>query len=157
VAGSPRRDRVQENPPSVTESALSRFRYDAIVSNKSFRIATARRNYMPLLISCSSFTRSVHLAAHEILRLRVFDAHRKAVDSGFFEEITNHAVWPVPASWYLREILRTRFFSRRLLHIARFRSSPAIARWGVVQLVGHLTVNEDGEGSNPSAPAKFVL
>ena len=26
-------------------------------------------------------------------------------------------------------------------------------RWGVVQLVGHLTVNEDGEGSNPSAPA----
>src|SRR5260370_3268323 len=28
-------------------------------------------------------------------------------------------------------------------------------RWGVVQLVGHLTVNEDGEGSNPSAPAKF--
>ena len=29
------------------------------------------------------------------------------------------------------------------------------SRWGVVQLVGHLTVNEDGEGSNPSAPAKF--
>ena len=27
-------------------------------------------------------------------------------------------------------------------------------RWGVVQSVGHLTVNEDGEGSNPSAPAK---
>jgi hypothetical protein len=25
----------------------------------------------------------------------------------------------------------------------------------VVQLVGHLTVNEDGEGSNPSAPANF--
>jgi hypothetical protein len=29
-------------------------------------------------------------------------------------------------------------------------------RWGVVQPVGHLTVNEDGEGSNPSAPANFV-
>jgi hypothetical protein len=27
--------------------------------------------------------------------------------------------------------------------------------WGVVQLVGHLTVNEDGEGSNPSAPANL--
>ena len=27
------------------------------------------------------------------------------------------------------------------------------ASWGVVQSVGHLTVNEDGEGSNPSAPA----
>ena len=31
------------------------------------------------------------------------------------------------------------------------------ACWGVVQLVGHLTVNEDGEGSNPSAPANFPL
>src|ERR1700681_3361248 len=30
-------------------------------------------------------------------------------------------------------------------------------KWGVVQLVGHLTVNEDGEGSNPSAPANFPL
>ena len=29
-------------------------------------------------------------------------------------------------------------------------------RWGVVQLVGHLTVNEDGDGSNPSAPANFL-
>ena len=30
-------------------------------------------------------------------------------------------------------------------------------RWGVVQPVGHLTVNEDGEGSNPSAPAKIPI
>jgi hypothetical protein len=30
------------------------------------------------------------------------------------------------------------------------------SRWGVVQLVGHLTVNEDGEGSNPSAPANSL-
>ena|ERR1700686_1452483 len=37
------------------------------------------------------------------------------------------------------------------------RSSHAKPRWGVVQLVGHLTVNEDGEGSNPSAPANFPL
>ena len=29
-------------------------------------------------------------------------------------------------------------------------------RWGVVQPVGHLTVNEDGEGSNPSAPANSL-
>src|SRR5712664_3650791 len=33
------------------------------------------------------------------------------------------------------------------------KSGAKKARWGVVQLVGHLTVNEDGEGSNPSAPA----
>jgi hypothetical protein len=32
----------------------------------------------------------------------------------------------------------------------------AARRWGVVQLVGHLTVNEDGEGSNPSAPANSL-
>jgi hypothetical protein len=32
----------------------------------------------------------------------------------------------------------------------------AARRWGVVQPVGHLTVNEDGEGSNPSAPANFL-
>src|ERR1700719_3000910 len=31
------------------------------------------------------------------------------------------------------------------------------ARWGVVQPVGHHTVNVDGEGSNPSAPANFPL
>lgn len=30
-------------------------------------------------------------------------------------------------------------------------------RWGVVQSVGHRTVNADGEGSSPSAPAKLSL
>jgi hypothetical protein len=42
-------------------------------------------------------------------------------------------------------------------HLASALSEAAAAnsRWGVVQPVGHLTVNEDGEGSNPSAPAKF--
>ena len=29
--------------------------------------------------------------------------------------------------------------------------------WGVVQLVGHLTVNEDGVGSSPTAPAKLIV
>src|SRR5262249_13524962 len=34
---------------------------------------------------------------------------------------------------------------------------PTLSRcWGVVQLVGHHTVNVDGEGSNPSAPATFL-
>jgi hypothetical protein len=28
--------------------------------------------------------------------------------------------------------------------------------WGVVQSVGHLTVNEDGVGSSPTAPANFL-
>jgi hypothetical protein len=30
-------------------------------------------------------------------------------------------------------------------------------RWGVVQPVGHRTVNADGEGSNPSAPATHFV
>src|SRR5436190_22807906 len=46
-------------------------------------------------------------------------------------------------------------FLRRSLPYRRIRPPGGRARWGVVQLVGHLTVNEDGEGSNPSAPAKF--
>ena len=48
-------------------------------------------------------------------------------------------------------------FPRRQLQFAALTPLPAIARWGVVQLVGHLTVNEDGEGSNPSAPANFFF
>src|ERR1700731_3209579 len=34
---------------------------------------------------------------------------------------------------------------------------PPQPRWGVVQPVGHHTVNVDGEGSNPSAPANFLF
>jgi hypothetical protein len=30
-----------------------------------------------------------------------------------------------------------------------------VSFWGVVQLVGHLTVNEDGVGSSPTAPANL--
>ena len=48
-------------------------------------------------------------------------------------------------------------FLRRSLPYRRIRPPGGRARWGVVQLVGHLTVNEDGEGSNPSAPANFPL
>jgi hypothetical protein len=53
------------------------------------------------------------------------------------------------------------------MHSAAFAAKPACFafaassltqyRWGVVQPVGHLTVNEDGEGSNPSAPAKLPV
>jgi hypothetical protein len=35
----------------------------------------------------------------------------------------------------------------------RHRSNPC---WGVVQSVGHLTVNEDGVGSSPTAPANSL-
>ncbi len=45
-----------------------------------------------------------------------------------------------------------------LSSFARPRPDPRKERrWGVVQPVGHHTVNVDGEGSNPSAPAKIPL
>ena len=68
----------------------------------------------------------------------------------------DRAVGPGVCPWYLREILRARFSAKTTPSRAA-NLLPAIARWGVVQLVGHLTVNEDGEGSNPSAPANSPL
>ena len=49
----------------------------------------------------------------------------------------------------------SRAFFRGVGPALRILRKRAAARWGVVQPVGHLTVNEDGEGSNPSAPANF--
>ena len=46
---------------------------------------------------------------------------------------------------------------RRSLPASVLPRAVSQLRWGVVQLVGHLTVNEDGEGSNPSAPANLPL
>ncbi len=69
----------------------------------------------------------------------------------FFKKSWIARLGPVWAPWYLREILRARFSAKTTPSRAA-NLLPAIARWGVVQLVGHLTVNEDGEGSNPSAP-----
>src|SRR5256885_14111484 len=48
------------------------------------------------------------------------------------------------------------FLRRSLPYRRSIRPPGGRARWGVVQLVGHLTVNEDGEGSNPSPPPKFL-
>jgi hypothetical protein len=50
----------------------------------------------------------------------------------------------------------SRPFFREVSANPRVSALRSAARWGVVQLVGHLTVNEDGEGSNPSAPANFI-
>jgi hypothetical protein len=60
--GSPSREREQEKPPSVTESALSRFRYDAIVSYNSFRIATLPRNIISSVCFIFAFILSVRYA-----------------------------------------------------------------------------------------------
>jgi hypothetical protein len=86
--------------------------------------------------------------------LGIFDAPHTATDSMFLINCRSRR-W---AGRLPRVILERYFapvFPRRQLQFAADNPLPAIARWGVVQLVGHLTVNEDGEGSNPSAPAKF--
>jgi hypothetical protein len=72
-----------------------------------------------------------------------------------FKKIRIAPLGQASAPWYLREILRARF-SAKTTSVRGANPLPAIARWGVVQLVGHLTVNEDGEGSNPSAPANLL-
>ncbi len=57
-------------------------------------------------------------------------------------------------AWYLRSTLGRSFCGGAyLLSAGPGPTEASDTRWGVVQLVGHLTVNEDGEGSNPSAPA----
>jgi hypothetical protein len=56
---------------------------------------------------------------------------------------------------YLRRTLRCPVCGEVYLSDAAFTAARGRPRWGVVQPVGHLTVNEDGEGSNPSAPANF--
>ena len=69
-----------------------------------------------------------------------------------FGRNSRHTLHP----WYLTRSL-VRFFAAEPAYFQRF---PAIAGnqhcWGVVQSVGHLTVNEDGGGSNPPAPAIFI-
>lgn len=59
-------------------------------------------------------------------------------------------------SWYLEFSLARIFAAAEPTYFQRFPAILGIAtRWGVVQSVGHLTVNEDGGGSNPPAPANF--
>src|SRR5882762_4132043 len=58
-------------------------------------------------------------------------------------------------SCYLRKTLRRARCGGAYL-VCSGRGRPQI-RWGVVQPVGHHTVNVDGEGSNPSAPANLIL
>ncbi len=58
---------------------------------------------------------------------------------------------------YLLLLLHLSTGSLPIITAVRPQAKPGAktACWGVVQLVGHLTVNEDGEGSNPSAPANL--
>ncbi len=99
------------------------------------------RSYFPLHPHLPTVTKSDAGAKGEVETFLqcIFDGH-----------------WPRAGSWYLRGILR-RSFCGGAYSIPRAPAGrgPWHA-WGVVQLVGHLTVNEDGEGSNPSAPAKSL-
>src|SRR5215468_10667792 len=58
--------------------------------------------------------------------------------------------------WYFRRTPARPFGGGAYLRSVSPKPSGVAARWGVVQPVGHLTVNEDGGGSNPPAPANFL-
>ncbi len=73
----------------------------------------------------------------------------------FFTTFLRGAFGLGAGSWYLRGTLRALIAAEPTLMRGSRPAGVVARRWGVVQLVGHLTVNEDGEGSNPSAPAKF--
>ncbi len=83
--------------------------------------------------------------------------NRTLTPFGFQNE--DRTYWQAPQIYYQMSPTVAILFissadSRRSLPCFGLRGSLS-HRWGVVQLVGHLTVNEDGEGSNPSAPANF--
>src|SRR5262249_44940107 len=61
----------------------------------------------------------------------------------------------IPSHAILEALFVALFTAKSTFRMLRSRPPAAGPRWGVVQPVGHLTVNEDGEGSNPSAPANF--
>src|ERR1700722_15851113 len=60
----------------------------------------------------------------------------------------------------LVRLLAGRKISRRAFPSAsdscKFSLESSTQSWGVVQSVGHLTVNEDGVGSSPTAPANSL-
>src|SRR5215467_7674450 len=78
------------------------------------------------------------------------------VDAGIQENRSEQTFGDHPSRAILERYF-ARVFSRNAVRAVLASRSARTARWGVVQPVGHLTVNEDGEGSNPSAPAKLTV
>src|SRR5690242_4247331 len=73
-----------------------------------------------------------------------------------FDLILAPASRELARSWYLKLSPARISSAAEPTYFQRFPAILGIAtRWGVVQSVGHLTVNEDGGGSNPPAPASF--
>jgi hypothetical protein len=76
--------------------------------------------------------------------LHASDSSGDSADAFFF--------WKKPCGTRSRVILEALF----AVDFACGGAYP-VGCWGVVQSVGHLTVNEDGGGSNPPAPANSLL
>ena len=161
--------------PRVNRTVQTRVVLDALVSNKTFGNATSAptANFLTRsktsnkiegsLVSTGTTNElranrsqcartSLSILTYPLSRSLMLE-RREKLKHFFNAFLTGH--WPRAGSWYLRGILR-RSFCGEAYSIPRAPAGrdPWHA-WGVVQLVGHLTVNEDGEGSNPSAPAKF--
>ena len=119
------KEREQEKPPSVTESALSRFQYDAIVSYNSFRIATLLRDIISSVCFVCAFILFVYCVHFDVDE---FSAGRDAIILNFPAILD-----PTPfGQCNPRGILERYFaalFPRRLLQLAwpssSARASPA--------------------------------
>ena len=155
---------------------------DAIVSNKTFRNATSVPNCLLLI---ANFRARNSVLSFKFLKANgcslqgnIFDSQGSPAELRIFCDAFRMRIGYTPntgpsfcfaryklyldalagrapvVSWKDTSAL---FLRRSLPKIGASpdKSGAKKARWGVVQLVGHLTVNEDGEGSNPSAPANL--
>src|SRR5260370_42391874 len=172
--------------PRVNRVIQARVVLDAIVSNKTFGNATfAPACFQTIFCNflCrfrgpfKTFEQDSHLlvstgTANKVKADRSSFAHtcfssctQPPSRSLMLEQIDKfkhffHYIWPRPlpraGSWYLRRTLRRSFAAEPTYLDATPAGGADEHRWGVVQLVGHPTVNEDREGSDPSAPRKLL-
>ncbi len=187
--GTLRKGAVVRASHELTGQCKTRAVLDAIVSNKTFWIATSAsgcsqtlsgnflyrtcgtfksfKQFLRLLVS-TGMMNEVKANRSLSVRTSLLLMHQSTVRSlmqeriekfkHFFTNIFDEGICQGQGRGIL-EIPSAALIASEptLFRVAPASRGSAARRWGVVQLVGHLTVNEDGEGSNPSAPAKFPL
>jgi hypothetical protein len=134
---------------------LTRLVIDRIVSDKTFWNATFTHGFFLKNFREASF----HKANDAFKQFETIAAARLAVNSDKTPLNSSDTCGDSVDSFFFgMDLCGTR--SRAILDVlfaVDFACGGAypVGCWGVVQSVGHLTVNEDGGGSNPPAPAKF--
>ena len=146
---------------SVKQRA-SASKWDRTVSTKIIRIATSKQVSQKQFQSPESLKMSAiskisnKIGIHsQIEIIPMFPQIPRTINKHSLCATQFHAhFWESKSACYACLCLPPRR-PRRSLPASVLPQAVSQLRWGVVQLVGHLTVNEDGEGSNPSAPAKI--